>query len=369
MNELHPSLAMLMLGLFAVTTQAQDMIGVVANGDILRIDSTTGATSLLATGAPGKNGLAFARDNRLWTVVQSTPNTYHLRVINPVNGSETQPFGVANCGDLRGLAMDLNSNNLFAIRNNAVADELVHVNTTTGAITLVAATGFTGIQALDTTPNGPKAWDLNLGMLNVFYATGATSDPFPAIGGPATLQYMATNPADGKTSVGRGTLYELNRATGATTLQVAIAGNPDLRGLEFTTSRAIFIGNGCNGANGPVSMSLMNPFAAGGTMSSASLNHQPGCAGVMVLGASRDLWGTIPLPMDVDPLLGTSGCSLYVSADVTTTVIASATGVMFGSFVVPPSLAFLQFHVQHVALEPVPGGLSFSRGMSVRSSL
>ncbi|HEX5053438.1 MAG TPA: hypothetical protein VFZ65_16795 [Planctomycetota bacterium] len=357
----------------ALPLSAQDMIGVTFSGAVLRIDSVTGASTVLANGQIGKNALAFTNDNRLWTTVRSGTSIatfqYHLAVIDPFTGAESLPFGTVNVGDLRGLARDDVTGGLFGIRDTGGPDELVEIDTSTGAVTVIGPTGFTGIQDLDITSAGPRAWDINAGLLLISLSSGLATDPFPGVAGPTALQFMVTNPADDREYVGRETLYELDTLHGTTTPIAAIAGAPDLRGVQFTTSRALPFGNSCNGPGGPVFIALNNAFGAGQAMTVVSVNHVPGVLGLQIVGFSDELFSGLPLPLSLDPLFGTVNCSLNVSADLTVLGVGQPTGVLAITMPVPASAAFQQFFVQHAAFDPVPGGLSFSRGLRVRSGL
>ncbi|MGB3969826.1 MAG: hypothetical protein WBO45_24030 [Planctomycetota bacterium] len=357
--------------LLALPLAAQDMIGVTFQGQVLHLHSATGAATVIASGLSGKNGLAFTNDNRLWTTVRSgTPGNFliHLAVLDPFTGAESLPFGQQGYGDLRALAADA-LGGLMAVRDTGLGnvDELVRIDTTTGALTVLGPTGFTGIQGLDLTGAGPRAWDAASGLLLISFATGVASDPFPNVGGPANMQYLATDPATGRKFVGRDVLYEVNTSTGLTTQQVVIAGNPDLRGVEFLTARGQLYGTGCGGVPG---LALAAAFGPGQPMSVFSSLHTPGAVGLEILGASDTIHAGLPLPLALDPLLGTSGCQLRSSVELTILGVVNGTGNLLVTVALPASLAFRQFFVQHAVLEPgLPGGLSFSPGLRVRSSM
>lgn len=370
MNHLPCHLAALLL--VPLSLPAQDMIGVTFAGAVLHMNSQTGAVTTLANGQIGKNCLAFTNDNRLWTTVRSgaSPNfTFHLAIIDPVTGGETLPFGTADVGDLRAMCQRNLDGNLLAIRQATPNDELVRIDIDTGVVTVVGTTGFSGIQGLDDTSAGLRAWDITAGLLLVNSNTGACTDPFPAIGGPSGLQFVCSDPATHRKYVGRDALYEVDTTTGATTLVVNFAGAPDIRGAEFVTSRAQPFGTPCLGTLGPVFADLLTPFGAGGTATIRSTNHLPGAIGLELFGFNDQTYASLPLPLDLDPLLGTSGCSLLVSADITFVGFAQANGDLVVGVTIPAAGAFVQFFVQHAALEPVPGGLSFSTALRVRSGM
>lgn len=355
----------------ASVAAGQDAIGVTFSGQVLRLDTTTGAVTPLATGTAGKNCLTFDNDNRLWTVVRPSPllPVWRLALIDPFTGAESLPFPTVNVGDLRAMCIGRFVGGIYAVRDAAPNDEVVHIDTDTGVVTVRGSTNHSAIQGLEDPFGGEKAWDVNAGMLQINLLTGATNDPFLAVIDPSGLQYMARHPVTNERYVGRGTLYRLDTGTGTTTFQVTFAGNPDIRGLEFTASRDERYGQSCPGANGHPFINLAGPFAGGQPMVVDSTQHTPGTVGLQLIGASEDSYAGLPLPLSLDPLLGTSNCFLNTSAEVTQVGFADSFGTMAVSFPMPVALTFLQVYVQHVTFEAVPGGLSFSQGLRVRSSL
>lgn len=128
-------------------------------------------------------------------------------------------------------------------------------------------------------------------------------------------------------------------------------------------------GAGCAGAAGPVTLEAVGPFTIGTTIDFVSGNHAANSLGVAIFGFSDSAWGGAALPLSVDPVLGTSGCTLYtdpiVSLPSSTTPTTPAT--MSSPFALSTgALTGFACFVQHVCLEPVPGGLSFSNGLRVR---
>jgi hypothetical protein len=363
-----PTIPTAALGLLLpLPAQNFDMIGVAFGGQVMRIDSATGATSLLATGAIGKNCLANTSDNRLWSVVRigTSITQTALVVIDPFTGSESLPFGLTSVGDVRAMT-GTSQGDLLAIRDGgAGADQLVRIDTATGAVTVVGSTGLNGIQALDDTGLGLRAWDLTAGVVQIDATTGAATDPFPGVSGPPSLQWLATDPSTGRTLVGRGDLHQLDLATGVAGAAVSIAGVPDLRGVEFTTGRFQLTGTACAGVR------IAGTFGTSGGLAvlTRSGQHPPGTLGVQIIGFSETTHLGQPLPVLLDPLLGTSGCSLNVSIDATRIGFVNASSNLGFVLPLPPPAAFFQFFVQHVSFDPVPGGMSWSHGLRVRPPL
>jgi hypothetical protein len=85
-----------------------------------------------------------------------------------------------------------------------------------------------------------------------------------------------------------------------------------------------------------------------------------------VIGFSNQNSTAGPLPLPLDPLLGTVGCRLLVSMDLNQLAITDAQGRATFSLFLPPPISGLIFHLQHAAFDPVPGGLSWSDAITVR---
>lgn len=354
-----------LLGLLALPLPAQtfDLLGVTFTGQVLRIDSTTGATQLLASGAGGKNCLCFGPDDRLWTTVRTgtTGNfQYHLAVIDPFTGAETLPFGTLHVGDLRGMA--LSGDQLLAIRDQGTSDELIRIDPDTGAVAVIGPTGMTGLQGLDSTVRGMRGWDVNLGLVQIDPTTGVASDPFPGVSGPTGLQWLCSENSSGRLLVGRTTLQAVDLSTGTVGPAIAVAGAPDLRGVEFTTGRATRFGSGCAGVR--MGARFLNQDQ---TLVTTSGTHTSGALGVQLIGFSATVHQGQPLPFALDPLLGTSGCQLWVSIDVTQIGVADASGRLAMTVNVPTGLSWFPLFVQHAAFDAVPGGTAWTDAARART--
>ncbi len=362
-----PMLAAMLCGAFGLSAQNFDMIGVTFAGQVLRIDSATGATSVLATGQIGKNCLAIGPDDRIWTTVRTVlpPFRFHLAVIDPFTGSETLPFGTTNVGDLRGMTFDF-AGTMLAIRDASPSDELVQVDLNTGAVTLLGATGFTGLQDLDDTLLSLRAWDITAGLIQVDAQTGAATDPFPGQSGPAALQWLTTEQATGRCVVGRDTLQDVNLFQGTVGPATAIQGAPDLRGAVFTTGRVATFGTACGG------LARINGHFQAGSSSQVNIVsgiYTPSALGVQILGFSATSHLGQPLPQNLDPLAGTVGCQLNVSIDITQIGFVSTTGRLVFPINLPPSFPWFVVNFQHAVFEAVPGGMTWTSGLRLRTRL
>jgi hypothetical protein len=363
----------LLPALLAAPLAAQDMIAVTFQGQVLRLGSQTSSVTTLASGQSGKTCLAIAPDNRLWTNVRSGTAAagfhYHLALLDPVTGAESLPFGNADVGNLIALASPSSASDLFGIRDAGGPDELIRIDTSTGVLTVVGPTGLSDMVGLDFTTAGARAWSASAGLLLISLATGAVNDLFPSLGGPAGMTFMATNPATGTTFVGGPSLHVVAVFSGGVGAATATFPGLDVRAAQFTTSRLQAFGSACQATTGSAGLGGVQPFGAGQPFTAKSIRHSAGAFGVQIVGFSETSFQGQPLPVSVDPIFGTSGCFLRVSADFTLGGVANTNGDMFVTMNLPPTIAFRQFYVQHAVLEPVPGGISFSNGLRVRPGL
>jgi hypothetical protein len=347
---------------------AQDLIGVGWSGQVVLVDSLTAAVTPLGTGLPGQNALGRDASGNYWctTRTTATPYVYGLTVLDPSTGAATVIH--SNFVDLRGLCAASGSD-LFGILQ-ASSDMLVRIDTATGTSTTLGSTGFAGLQGLAEHQGVLYGWDINQGLVIIDPNTGAGVDPFPGLGGPSGLQFLCSHP-DGRLLAGGGSttnsLYTVDLTTGLTTLIGVMSGAADLRGLEALGGYATSFGSGCNGAGGPVTLTVTGNLRANGNLTAVSTNHASNALGAMVLGLSTTSHQGLPLPTSLDPILGTSGCTLYTSIDASLVGITSANApaTLTFAFGLTSAAAGAIFHLQHACFEPVAGGLSWSNGVTL----
>lgn len=367
----HPlSLASSVL-LLSASLAAQDLLAVTwAGGNIARIDSATGVATVIGGGTGMHNSLARDGNGVFWSLraVGTFPFTLSMAIIDPNLGTATDV--IPNAPDLRGLA-GTGTNLMYGIHNTVAGsissiDNLVQVDLTAGTFTTIGPTGMTALQGLAMHNGTLYAWDLNLGLVTVDTLTGQATDPFPT--GGFNAQGLCSHP-DGRLIVGGPSgLHSVDPTTGMTTLIATITGLSDLRGIEAFGGYSTPFGQGCNGAFGPVSMTVTGNLSPGGNLVSTSNNHAANSFGVLIFGLSTTQNLGLPLPLSMDPILGTVGCNLYVSIDATLSAFTSATApaTLQFAFPLPTWMANTGFHLQHACFEPVPGGASFSNGVTVQ---
>ncbi|MGK0155749.1 MAG: hypothetical protein ACI9SE_002715 [Neolewinella sp.] len=341
-------LAFLLAATATASPQAQDMIGVTWTGAIFRVDSSTGESSLASAGLFGQNCLARDSQGELWTIsraVLGTP-TYYLTHLDP---SSLDSQIIATCNDVRSLA-NAGNGELFAIERQANGDALARINTTTGARTLLGNTeetivGMTMHQGL------LYAYSAASGLGTLDPATGAFTDA-GAFGANSSVQWLAERP-DGQLIGGGYGFYTIDVQTGATTNYSQ--GNPSafLAGVQ-PSGMALPFGTGCYG----VELGVQGTLKAGSLLTTFSTGYPGtgavvGMAGALIVGASNQSYQNTLLPANLDPLLGTTGCSLYVSPDVSELnfTTGGATPSLFFAVPLPPTIALQTFYLQHAAFD------------------
>jgi hypothetical protein len=349
-----------------VPAAAQTLLAVTFPGQVLHVDAATGATTVLASGQLGKNCLGCTGENRFWTTVRSGTVVFlhFLCEIDPVTGAETVGPVI---GDIRAMAGDGTRTGLFAIRNEGTGDRLVRIDTATGSVTTIGNTGFTGIQGLEFVGGTLKAWDVVAGEVHLDPATGVGTDAVPGVAVAAGLQWLASIGGGGALFVGHGDLQRAEE-NGATTLLVAFAGNPDVRGVEFLAARVQPLGNGCLAVNGADTViRQLAPPTSTVPFGVRSGRYTAGALGAQIVGFSETTHAGQPLPIALDPLLGTQNCFLHTSIDLTLFAIADNQGLTV-QMALPAGLVGFQFFVQHAVFDAVPGGIVWSPALRVRTA-
>lgn len=200
-------------------------------------------------------------------------------------------------------------------------------------------------------------------------ANGTVSDVCPpgSVPGPNALD--VDHDGDLVTGGGTGQVHRIPRAGGAPVFLVnntSPFGNVNGVAVAFGGGYGRPFGTGCAAATGPATLRAAGPFRTGGTLTTTSQNHAANTLGVLVLGLSNTSWLGTPLPLPLDPLLGTLNCALLASGDVTLAGVAGPTAPadLVFPLALPPAFQGARFFAQHVGLEPVPGGLSWSNGLA-----
>ncbi len=341
------------------TAPAQDMLGVTYGGTVWAVDSRTGVGTPVAAGLFGHDCLARDENGDLWTIGRTLLGTpaYFLTRLDP---SSLELEIVAPARDTRALA-DAGNGELFAIEFVPGNGQLFRIDTATGARTFVGATGV-DIEGLAVREGVLYAWSTSHGLGVLDPGTGAFAD----VGGPGSndIRWLAVRD-DGELVGGETGWFVIDPFTG--TAKRYAQGNVALRGAE-ASGMVLPYGQGCGGvalraAGSLRAGSLLTTLSTGYPSTGATVGH----AGALLVGSSRTEFQNVPLPLLLDPLLGTTGCSLYTSID--NAVLGFTTGGVAPSFFypvqLPASVANRTFFVQHAGLS-VTGASWWSNGLLVR---
>jgi hypothetical protein len=362
--RLLPFAALVLAALVDTNAAGQDLIGVVWAGEVCQIDSHAMTATTIGTGLGGQNALAVDGTGTIWSTALTSPVPGNcLTSINPVTGAATVGYSTP---DIRGLAGN-GTSTLWAIVYTGYGqmNHLARIDTSNGNVTTIATLPFSAIQALTFHRGVLYGWDIQQGLIVIDPVTGQAATVFPGRRtGGVDGQWLFSHP-DGRLLVGRDLMFQIDLATGATT-QVASFGR-DLRGVELLGDWSM-VGQGCADVAGPSSLYLTGTTRVGQPVTATSINHATGTIGVMIFGLSTTTYAGQTLPLLLDPILGTSGCSLYTSIDASVlgTTPAFAPANLVSAFVLPPGSAGMQFHVQHAAFAPVPGFTSWSNAVTIR---
>jgi len=323
---------------------AQDMLGVSYSGSIYALDSATGDAQVVGAGLFGHNCMARDEHGDLWTISRNllgNPIFYLTRI----DQASLQPEIVAVNRDVTALA-NAGGGELYSLEFVPGNEQLFRVDTTSGARTFIGATGA-ALDGMAVHQGTLYAWSDVEGLGTLDTTTGA----FTSLGGPTTdLDWLAVR-SDGELIGGGANLVTLDTTTGSFTAYATSGAL--LRGAE-TTGLLLPFGEGCGG----VELRASGDLRAGSVLATQSTGYPTtgalvGIAGVIVVGASRTMSDDVPLPLDLDPLLGTSGCSLYVSADATAIgyTTGAATPSLFFPVELPATFAHATFYLQHAAFD------------------
>lgn len=297
--------------------------------------------------------------------------TDQVRLLDPASGTVVdlsagaQPWGAdANAG-----ALDPRTGDVVVGGNGA----LYRLANGSAVATPIASGlgGYVSAVAFDPATGEVVATVLTANRVIRVAADGTVTDIAPPFSVPGPNALAVDPNGDFVTGGGTGQVYRVPRAGGS---PVFLANNTSpanaVNGLAVAGGGgfAIPFGTACAGAFGPALLAVTGPYVVGASLLLRSSNHAPNSPGVLVLGLSDATWLGLPLPLSLDGLLGTSGCWLHVSGDATLAGLstASAPSTLDFTLVLPAAFAGIRFYAQHVGLEAVPGGLSWSNGVAIR---
>lgn len=342
-------LSMLLLCAPMATAQAPDLVAVGWDGRLHALDSRTAALDQLGSGPMGMNAMVRDDQGRLWSTARvGSTFSFYLTRVDAVAGTAAYVWPSI---DLRGLA-SAGPSTLFGIEPlPAGSSRLWRIDTASGIHTLVGSTGMNAIQSLAVQNGLLYGWQWVNGLVVIDPGTGAASDPFAATAGDLVVQWLAADPAGGLLGGTSTGLYRIDTSTGTAALVARLPAGRDLRGAEFA-SHALPFGSGCDLGNGDLELRARGELRPGGLLTLESQHHLPGTLRAVAMGFDRTTYRGLPLPLLLDPLFGTSGCSLFVSIDYAQFHLGSMfpTATMSLPLSLPPGLSALDLYVQHFDL-------------------
>jgi len=348
------------LGLIAAAN-AQDLVLVDAQGAMVTADTNTLTLVRQGGGQAGMHGLA-TDGITLWGCANGRLLTIDRLTWATVNG--------APLPDYMSLAWDAGSSALYGVRLIAPGTSQVdRIDPATGRVTAVASwhLPFAAPSALAVHQGVLFAWETMAGLVRVDPVAG-TGIALGQATGIVNVQFLCSHPSGrllAATQFGLGADFgQIDPATGRLTTLGHLAPYGFGGGVALPPARRVF-GNPCDDALGRPTLLLQGSCHAGTALTVSSDFHALGTIGALILGFSTISWNGAPLPLSLDPLLGTHGCSLYVSAD--SMLLASAPlvppGILTFSLALPAGTAGITFAMQNATLAPVPGSTSWSNAV------
>lgn len=353
-----------------LSTRAQELLGVDGQGTVVAINLASRTTRTVVTTTMGG---CHAMSRKVRTVLDpngprfyaaaAAGNGCHLFSIDPLTGTPTLAFASVP-GPIVALADEANTPFLWAIVD-APVDRLARFDVVAGALTILGPTGFSSLRGLQSQQGRLYAFDASVGLVQLDKATGVGVDVNPQVDAQGCkVQFLASDET-GQVLAGADELFSVDVANGVLT-PLGVLGMADVRGADLRNGLTVAFGLPC--AMPSLSGSFLfvhGPLVVDSTMSFVSHSHTPGAPALVGLGLPSSTHAGAPLPIDLDPLLGTNGCSLHISPVVAFPGVAAA----FGRVTIQVQLLQIpgaELHAQMFVLENVPGGLDASDARRIR---
>jgi hypothetical protein len=340
----------IVLGLSA-RPAAQDLLAVSWTGTVHTVDLGAGTTSVLgSSGFSGVNSLAKDASGTLWAFAGS-----NLITIDATTGAGTlvASTSMSSCRALAFGPGDV----LYAIEDGS-PDLLYVVDVASGARTLIGPTDEFGLQGMTFVGGVLYGWECGsgsgtgLGLVVLDTVTGAAADVNPSVSGRCDEVQTLAADASGRVLGANRTLYDVDLVTGA--LSSVIALPADVRGLEF-------LGMNLSLSGTPDQVSV---GAGGSQVLSTILGTDHAAKSYQVLGSATGStpgfgYGGASIPLNVDAYL------IFTLLNPNTPLLNGSAGILnsLGQattvFMLPPgsdpSLVGLTVHHATLVLELVGG--------------
>lgn len=343
--------------LLALTSlPAQELLAVDYSGNAYGVSPTGQRRDLGATGLTDCN--AMARLGSQLFVAARSAGRHCLATLDPITARATVLFPQLGV-DVRALELNpvfstAGNRTLFGVVNTRTnVDDLVTIDVGTGQVATIGSTGRSGIQALAHHGNTLYGWDVVAGLVRIDPSTGVATDPFPAVGtSGVSVQFLCVDHAFSLVG-GNSSLYRIDPQTGLPSLIGSLGGFVDLRGADRHLGRLSSYGTGCPQGVGGTFMSAGSDAMPGSRFMFASLGHQPGRNGVMLIGFTQVALGMVGTP-----------CLQLTSGDFSVPFTSSSSGMVKDTLALPGTFGTV-LHLQLVMLENVPGGVVTTNAFKV----
>ena len=285
------ALAVFPLALLSAPTLAQTpLYGISASGDLVRIDKSTGAATLIGNSGVGANGAAADSQGRIFS---GGGNADQIIRIDPATGAGTvflNTVGRPGGFGIRGMAFD-SSDHLYVVLSQAsttTVDTLATIDMTTGIYSVIGPTGRSDIQGLAFSPSGTLyALGISLGGQLCTLNTSTGSSVTIGGGGMGDDTQALEFDTDGTCYASRANLIRVDPANGAATL-IGPTGFADLRGMAMVGAPSCYAN--CDGSTTPPILNVLdfgcflNKFAAGDMYANCDGSTTPPVLNVLDFG-------------------------------------------------------------------------------------
>lgn len=327
------------------------------------VDSSDATVSTLGPIGFTADGLAFSPTGRLFVADNSGHRLLELSV---GDGSVLQTIGPFGTNDsIEALAFHPTTGELWGV--DVHQDQLVKIDTLTGAVQAVAPLALDGVAGLTWSLSGDKLYAIDCftrSFVRVNPTTGAETQI-----GTVPLQCplgLTTHPSDGRIFTvdlilgSDAALYTVSPVDAASTLIGTTVGADQLEGIAFAPNPGAY-GRGCPGSGGlvPTLSTSSNMLPAQAQIAITVSDALGGSSAHVFFGLSE---GALPMG---------GGCTLNVSPLLPASLVLPLGGVGPGTGtatlagVLPAGAAGLAFTMQAFVIDP-QGALGFANSNGLR---
>lgn len=287
------------------------------------------------------------------------------RVYRTVNGTAATPTWIAvddngavnplpNRAVTRLLVDHTDANTVYVTQGGFSSDNVRRTRNSGASFTVITGTGVTAL------PSAPVYGICQHPQLPTHLYVGTDVGVFASEDGGASWSTSNDGPADVRVD-------EVVFLHNSTRLLAATHGR-GLWTIDIQLPVATAFGSGCAGSNGVPALTSTAP-GLGEVVSAVCTGLVPNSFGFLVLGFSRTTWNGLSLPIDLGPGFGFTGCTGYVSVDLTLGSSVIGNGVLLASWRQPTNRTGLgsRYYLQVLAVDAAanPGGAVTSNAVEL----